>query len=433
MIGQAVTTPIARARISPAILCLLAALVLLAYLPTIHRPLLEDDYPNILQAEKYGPASGWITMAHDPVFRVRATSWVGINLLAHLFGTHAEGYYACLILLHMINAALIYSLGAWPLLGYELSAWAAAFFAVYEGHQEAVMWLSACPELLMAGFGLASFLLWVRFLQHRRATLYVGSIVAFSLALVSKESAVIFVPLLILPLEADRKFWRRAALLAPYAVLAALVTLSIAETRSYSFRFNDGSFSLHAPFWRIWPENVARLFWFWGLLAVIAILAWKPRGYGSIFRIGFAWIGLTLLPYSFLTYSTRIPSRQFYLASVGLALLVGFALSNFWRRWAPTRPAIAAAVCILVLGENVGYLWTKKRSQFIERAAPTEQLIALARRTSGPIYVRCFPRPPIVAESAVEFAAGHPASDLIWTASEAAARQVTATFCYTHR
>jgi hypothetical protein len=138
------------------------------------------------------------------------------------------------------------------------------------------------------------------------------------------------------------------------------------------------------------------------------------------------WAGLSLVPYSFLTYATRIPSRQVYLASAGLALVVGLALtelySRYWRRW----PVLAAAVFAVVLLQNVGYLWTKKRSQFLERAAPTEQLIALARRMQGPIFVECFPRPPLVADWAVRLTTGH---DLIWDAAKRSS--AAATFCYT--
>jgi hypothetical protein len=86
-----------------------------------------------------------------------------------------------------------------------------------------------------------------------------------------------------------------------------------------------------------------------------------------------------------------------------------------------------------MLSANVIYLWTKKRAQYLERAAPTEQLIALARRTAGPIYMQCFPRPPIVAESAIQLMAGRAASQLIWDPNEAAIRHAAATFCYRGR
>jgi hypothetical protein len=85
---------------------------------------------------------------------------------------------------------------------------------------------------------------------------------------------------------------------------------------------------------------------------------------------------------------------------------------------------------VVVLLHNVGYLWTKKRSQFLERAAPTEQLIEVARRTPGPIWVRCFPRNRFIAEEAVHLGAGHASSDLVWDEAEATRRAATVVFCY---
>jgi hypothetical protein len=142
-----------------------------------------------------------------------------------------------------------------------------------------------------------------------------------------------------------------------------------------------------------------------------------------------AWIGVGLAPYSFLLYSTRIPSRQTYLASAGLAMLCGLAMAH-WQARAGSRRGVVAAVAAVVLLHNVGYLWTKKRSQFLERAAPTEQLIALARRTPGPIWVQCFPRNRFIAEEAAHMGAGYAPSDLIWDEDEAARRKATAVFCY---
>ena len=93
-------------------------------------------------------------------------------------------------------------------------------------------------------------------------------------------------------------------------------------------------------------------------------------------------------------------------------------------------PAAAAAAVALLA--NVGYLWTRKRSQFLERAEPTEQLIALARRTTGPIWVRCFPRNNYIAQTAVQLGAGRSPSILVWSEAEAARLGATE-FCYRER
>jgi hypothetical protein len=78
------------------------------------------------------------------------------------------------------------------------------------------------------------------------------------------------------------------------------------------------------------------------------------------------------------------------------------------------------------------YLWTKKRAQFVERAAPTEQLIRFARSTPRAIWVRCFPLAGITAEQAVRLATGRSPSDLVWSAAAAREREA-AEFCYTDK
>ncbi len=363
-------------------------------------------------------------MFHDPVFRVRTTTWLLMYGINRVFGMWAPAYYAALVILQILNTWLVFALGSWNMLGYRTAAWAAGFFAVYEGHQEAVMWLSGSTEPLMLFFGLLSFLLWIRVIQGgadiqpARYACYILSLFCFILALLSKESAVIWAGILAFPVALERRSWRDLALLIPFAALSALVALSILQTRAQSFRFQDGSFSLAAPFWLTWPHNLLRLFWPWGLAAVIAIAVWRPAGYRRILALALCWAGMGLLPYSFLTYSRNIPSRQLHLASVGLAIVAGFAFCELVNRYWPRRRAAVLALCGLLLIHNVGYLWVKKRSQFLERAAPTEALIAFAREHPGPIYVRCFPRQQIIAECAVRLMTG---SEVVWTPQEGAA------------
>jgi hypothetical protein len=67
-----------------------------------------------------------------------------------------------------------------------------------------------------------------------------------------------------------------------------------------------------------------------------------------------------------------------------------------------------------VLLHNCGMLWGRKQGQFLERAEPTTRIIELARDTHGDIWVRCFPRAPIVADAAVELGAPDFEGVLIW-------------------
>ena len=137
-------------------LLLLGLAAALAYAPSLGIPLMEDDYPNLSQTL----AGGIATPLADPIFRVRATSFWTMGLLWRWAGLAPLAYHAISLLLHIANTWLLYGVCmAWPRMR-TAAIWAAGFFAVAEGHQEAVMWFSAITELLMFLFGMASLWCW---------------------------------------------------------------------------------------------------------------------------------------------------------------------------------------------------------------------------------------------------------------------------------
>ena len=405
-------------------LLLLALLSILAYAPSLFLPLIEDDYPIITEARLYGSAAGFPALIDAPVFRARATSYWTIDALWQAFHFAPPAFHAASLVLHIVNTWLVYGIAlAWPPMR-PAALGAAMFFAVHEGHQEAVIWFTAINELLQFLFGMGALWCWMSAESRKRPWPWrVAGVLLFALAMVSKESAVILPAFFLLVTPPAQ--WRRALpRLAPYLVLALVTAASIAAASGSSFRFSDGSFSVHAPFWITWSRGIARLLWFWGFFALAVILfRTKAPALMNSALLALAWIGVAFLPYSFLEYSTQIPSRQTYLASAGLVLLFGLALTAVPRK-------LAAVLLVAMVAHNVGYLWTKKRSQFLQRAEPTEQLIRLARETNGAIWVRCFPRNRYIAEEAVHVGAGRPPSDLIWSETEAAQRKPAATFCY---
>jgi hypothetical protein len=405
-------------------LLFLAAVAVLAYAPTLAIPLIADDYPNISQALTYGAPDGLGTLVHDAQFRLRATSYWAMYGLWQLAGLTPAIYHAASLMLHIANTWLVFFVAsAWPRMR-PAAFWAAAFFAVHEGHQEAVMWFSAINELLMFFFGMASLWCWRNAPEGEEPAwpTHLAGVVLFAFALISKETAIFLLPLFVLVVEPE-EWRRRLPRLSPHVVLALLGVASIAQSRSNSFRFTDGSFSLHAPFWLTWPHSFARLLWIWGWPAILLLFVVGDARLRRSALAALAWIGIALVPYSFLTYSTQIPSRQIYLASAGLAFVVGLAMAQCERR------RIAFAVLAVMLLHNTVYLWTKKRTQFVERAAPTDQLVSFARHTPGAIWMQCFPLPGIVAEETLRLANGRSPSDLVWSSGAARERGATA-FCY---
>jgi hypothetical protein len=468
-------------------LLILAVLAIVAYLPALTQPFISDDYSGIGHSLYYGPISGWKDLANDPIERPRATTFILSYAVYHLFGMRPTAFYSTNILLHILNCWLLFAAGRWRAIGYKLSFWGAAFFAVYEGHSEAIMWFSACNELLMFLFGLLSFVFWLSFLEGETAKLkwmwLALSFFCFIPSLLSKESSVIFVALFALPLLFPKPRLRQALYLLPHALICVPYVISIFMASSKSLRFHNQSFVLSAPFWITWPVSYGRMLWFWGLTGMISLFIWSrsdrndriadcglriadsrisndqigpaegenrnqkspgenqsairnPQsaisGPQSAILVSVLWMGIGFIPYMFVDYMHRIPSRQTYLASAGLGWLMGAAIIAMRERYAKNYKWAPMVVLLVILTHNVAYLWTKKHWQYLERAEPTERLLALARRVDGPIYVKCFP-PNLAqshAEAALALILNKPANTLIWNEEDARKRPPAATFCY---
>jgi hypothetical protein len=380
----------------------ICALGLLAYARALLLPFISDDYIQITLARRFGAVSGWADLAQDALYRCRATSlllsywteqWLGLNPLIYNLQS---------LLLHLVNCLLVAGLGIWQRIGWRLSFASAAVFAVMEGHQEAVIWYAALPELLVFLFAMAALLAWIRWLHNGRAVWLALSLLCFLLALLSKESGVITVPLMALAAwdHRDRRL-PAATWIAAFGLISLAYFWAGFVNRAEHLHYSDGTFSLAAPFPLVLANSLWRLLWVWGFLA-IALLGWQGRQ--ILRRMGptaLLWMVAALLPYSFLTYMTRVPSRHTYWASVAAAWLIAAALLLAWERaWAQRRVAVAIAAVFLL--QQTSYLWIKKHHQYQVRALPTEELLRLSKTHTGPVHLKCFDYSPWVAQAALE-------------------------------
>jgi hypothetical protein len=256
-----------------------------------------------------------------------------------------------------------------------------------------------------------------------------ATLALFALALISKESAVALVPLMLLPVWFERPPARRwATIWAAAAALALVYTALVFRGSANHLHFHDGTFNVHAPFWITIPRSMFRLFWIQGLLAAAALAAYRaPRERLRLAAAGAVWAAIAFVPYSFLTYMPYVPSRHTYLASVGLALAAGAALVTASERTRHPGRAAAALLALLAIA-NCGYLWTRKQRQFAERAAPTEQLVEFVRRSHRPVYVHCFPYGFVAADWAVQLRLGKQVHE--WQGPPDRAPANAALFCF---
>jgi len=178
---------------------------------------------------------------------------------------------------------------------------------------------------------------------------------------------------------------------------------------------------LGAPFAAVLVRSGVRLMGVWGWTATAAFLYWRPRHWTRILTFAGCWLTITLLPYSFLTYMPRVPSRHTYLGSVGVALLVSVWLIELHMRIPRRyRSRAVAAISIAFIAHQCGYLWIRKQHQFAVRAEPTEKLVRLASESKLPIRVKCFPYGREIADLALRVRGfDSKTSGLVFDASDA--------------
>src|SRR5450432_2298522 len=170
---------------------LLVALAVCAYLPAIQLPFIGDDYHQIPIARADALAR-WTPLWHDLLLRTRFTYMLLSATLDRVFGFDPLPFYVASITMHVACVLLMYRLCVWRSVPPAVAFWGALFFAVQEGHQEAIMWLAASYDLIVFAFGMAALVAWVKWLETGRANWYAMSLVAFLVAAVSKETFWVF-------------------------------------------------------------------------------------------------------------------------------------------------------------------------------------------------------------------------------------------------
>jgi len=175
---------------------LLLAAVVLVYSNTLVNKFAMDDELYILRNAQVTEPSLDRLFSPNPVSAVfRPVAFATLAFNWAIGGREPVGYHLLNLLLHAGATWLLYILlqellGDIPE-GKTVAFAAALLYAVHPIHTEAVAWAVGRAELLAAGFLFAG---WILHLRDRTA----ASLVCFALAMLSKESAVAFFPLVLL-------------------------------------------------------------------------------------------------------------------------------------------------------------------------------------------------------------------------------------------
>ena len=303
------------------------------------------------------------------------------------FGT--SGFHFVNVVLHAINALLVFAvlLRLLPGMGVNADAaaplafWVALLFALHPAQTEAVTYISGRSVSLMALFYLAAVL---AHLHSRPCT----SAALFVCALASKENAWTLPFALLLVEGSDAGFRWRSALkrIAPHVVVLVAAAFAAVLIPSY-WRLLGSSLEIRSlgdnlltqidGQWylitrpllglvlNVDPDLAVRTVWApdlaakaAALLALVALGLWQWRR-NPWLGVGLLWFFTHLLAsYSILPRTDVANDRALYLALVGPALIVVVAA----YRWLPARAStlvLAALACLLAANtvlRNLDYL-----------------------------------------------------------------------------
>jgi len=366
---------------------LLILVTIVVYLPALHAGFFWDD--NVLLTENQ------LVKASDGLWRywftTEATEYYPLTgsmrwLEWRLWGMAPMGYHAVNILLHSMNAVLV-----WLVLRQlkVIGAWMAALvFAIHPVNVATVAWISEQKNTLSMFFYALSILLYLKFDVENRWRWYGLSLLAFVLALLSK-TAVVMLPVVLLGCV----WWLRGRVkakdllcCAPFFLFSAVLGIltiwfhSTHALKPLGIRSDDFTFRLAAAGWAPWfylwkvllPVDLMMVYPKWridpsywvsylpGVLVIASLMVfwWKRQEGGRPLFFGFGYFVvmffpvLGFFPQSFYRYSLVADHWQYYsiVGPISVAVAAAMNVNRHLERQQQSWAAVGGLAVLLTLG-----------------------------------------------------------------------------------
>jgi Flp pilus assembly protein TadD len=226
------------------------------------------------------PSTLWKVLVEPVVANHHPVTILSYTVDQAIFGEGPFGHHLTNLLLHAINAALVFVLVlrlAGPSPG--VAAVVALLFGIHPMHVESVAWISGRKDVLYTLFFLASILVYLDFLRSRRPSRYALAFGLFVLAVFSKPAAVVLPVVLGLVdyLKGRRDLGRCLAEKAPFLVVSVLAGLLTVSAQS-ELAIRD----VYTPAERIAIGSFAYLAYLVKLVAPVRLSAFYPYPEGEV-------------------------------------------------------------------------------------------------------------------------------------------------------
>ena len=341
---------------------ILAALTLVSAVVFVYHPaasayFFDDDFQWLVGTWSFRPANlvDFASLMHF----YRPVIDVYFAVATPLFGGSAASFHVANVLLHAANGLLVFAFAQRISRSLAFSFLTALFFVVQPADVDAVAWVGALAEPVSAFFGVLALLALLRFEDTGRRLWHALSVAAFLLALLTHESSVVFLPLLVLTAyvfvphdRASTRWENLARVFAPFALVTVLYLALDLWINSRNYVVAEGHYRIGAHVVVNALDYVVALYvgrrdaMNYGLVAVILpllLLRGTPR-----VRFATCWLLLAMAPFVLFTWGTQ--SRYLYLPAIGFAMLLADGVLYLDRLLASLvgRQAHAAVSVLLV-------------------------------------------------------------------------------------
>ena len=335
------------------------------YFNSLYGDFIWDDKDIILKHSAY--LDDWkniLAVFTEPFFgkspTYRPLLIVSFIIDYQLWGIHPFGYHYTNVLLHVVNALLVYLLVVTLFHHKYLALFSSMIFATHPIQTEAVAWISGRNDVILTFFSLLTLIGYIRWQScegAKRVFTFIGFLLAFACVLLTKESGIIVMFLIMLldyclqpdlPRPAGGK-WKVYSFLILISCVYITVRVKVLGDFGVRLAGEDfvgrilDAFVIYAYYSKmlLFPVNQTATpffpylasikdpsfiasFLFIALLTVLLILCWKR--YREICFV-ILWIFITLLPVSgIVPLIVPIMEHRLYLGTVGYCVLVPLLL-----------------------------------------------------------------------------------------------------------
>jgi len=340
-----------------------------------------------------------------------AANWHPVTWLSHmldvqLFVLDARGHHATSLVLHAVNALILFLLLVRMTGALWRSAFVAGLFAVHPLHVESVAWIAERKDVLSTLFWLLTIAAWVRWTEEKTRGRYALVVASFTAGLMAKPMLVTL-PLTLMLLDvwplkraAIPVLWREKLPLFAMSAASAGVTFVVQRSGGAVQSLQGLTFATRvanaaeAYVWYLgktfWPTGLACFYPHPGhvrpglaigavvLLSCATALAVRFARRAPYLTFGWAWYVLTLVPVIGLVQvgDQAMADRYTYVSLVGIFIAIAWGFGDLGRRSQAARIAVSTggvasiAVLLALTRIQVSY-WAGNESLFAHALAVT--------------------------------------------------------------